>query len=178
MEKLFVFGKTVSGDTFTDREKETTKLVSNFTYGVNTFIVSPRRWGKTSLVKKVKGITENQSFKVVYLDVQRCRSKEEFCERFASAVLTQTSNKMEEWMENAKNFLNRFSIGVNAFPDPMSIKWRYPPSFATTYNGDHTALPLRDRTVTYDQYAPVRPLVERLSDHHSPSSHRWFLIRN
>lgn len=30
MEKLFVFGKTVSGDTFTDREKETTKLVSNF----------------------------------------------------------------------------------------------------------------------------------------------------
>ena len=120
MEKLFVFGKTVSGDTFTDREKETTKLVSNFTYGVNTFIVSPRRWGKTSLVKKVKGITENQSFKVVYLDVQRCRSKEEFCERFASAVLTQTSNKMEEWMENAKNFLNRFSIGMNAFPDPMS----------------------------------------------------------
>ena len=119
MEKLFEFGKTVSGSTFTDREKETTKLISNFNYGVNTFIVSPRRWGKTSLVKKVKGLTENKNLKVVYLDVQRCRNKEEFCERLASAVLTQTANKMEEWMENAKDFLSRFSIGVNANPDPM-----------------------------------------------------------
>ena len=57
MEKLFEFGKTVSGNTFTDREKETAKLISNFNYGVNTFIVSPRRWGKTSLVKIVKGLT-------------------------------------------------------------------------------------------------------------------------
>lgn len=120
MKKLFVFGKTVSGNTFTDREKETTKLVSNFQYGVNTFIVSPRRWGKTSLVKKVKGLTEDKTLKVVYVDVQRCRNREDFCEKLASAVLSQTSNKMEEWMENAKNFLSRFSVGVNASADPMS----------------------------------------------------------
>ena len=69
MEKLFEFGKTVSGNTFTDREKETAKLISNFNYGVNTFMVSPRWWGKTSLVKKVKGLTENKNLKVVYVDV-------------------------------------------------------------------------------------------------------------
>ena len=130
MEKLFEFGKTVSGNTFTDREKETAKLISNFNYGVNTFMVSPRRWGKTSLVKKVKGLTENKNLKVVYVDVQRCRNKEEFCERLASAVLTQTANKMEEWMENAKDFLSRFSIGVNANPDPigkMTLKLQLSP---------------------------------------------------
>ena len=54
MSSLFVFGKTVSGDAFTDREKDTAKLVSNFQYGVNTFLLSPRRWGKTSLVKKAR----------------------------------------------------------------------------------------------------------------------------
>lgn len=60
MSNLFVFGKTVSGDAFTDREKDTEKLVSNFRYGVNTFLLSPRRWGKTSLVKKAKSIAENR----------------------------------------------------------------------------------------------------------------------
>ena len=120
MNSPFVFGKTVSGEAFTDRKNETAKLVSNFTYGVNTFIVSPRRWGKTSLVKKAKLLAENDKLKVVYIDVQRCRSREEFCERFASAVLSQTSNKMEEWLENAKSFLSRFSFGVNTSPDPSS----------------------------------------------------------
>jgi len=125
MDIPFVFGKTVSGEAFTDREADTAKLVSNFQFGVNTFIVSPRRWGKTSLVKKAKALAENESLKIVYLDVQQCRSEEEFCERFASAVLTQTANKMDEWLDNAKTFLSRFSFGVNTSPDPtseMSIK--------------------------------------------------------
>ena len=120
MEKLFVFGKIVSGDTFTDREEETKKLVSNFEHGINTFIVSPRRWGKTSLVKKAQGLAEGKELMVVYVDVQRCRSREEFCERFATAVLTQTSGRMEEWLENAKSFLSRFSFGINASADPTS----------------------------------------------------------
>ena len=130
MNGLFIFGKAVSGEAFTDREKETSKLVSNFTYGVNTFIVSPRRWGKTSLVKKAKSLAESDKLKIVYIDVQRCRSREEFCERYASAVLTQTATKMEEWFENAKTFLNRFSFGVNTSPDPaseMTIKLQLSP---------------------------------------------------
>ena len=120
MNNLFVFGKTVSGDAFTDREEETKKLVSNFKYGVNTFIVSPRRWGKTSLVKRAKSIAESPQLRVVYVDVQRCRSREEFCERFASAVLVQTASKMEEWLDNAKSFLSRFSFAVNTSADPAS----------------------------------------------------------
>ena len=128
MKTPFVFGKTVSGDAFTDREKETAKLVSNFKYGVNTFIVSPRRWGKTSLVKKAKTLAENDDLKIVYVDVQQCRTAEEFCERYASAVLTQSSNKMEEWFENAKTFLSRLSFGVDASADmsgEMSFKLQF-----------------------------------------------------
>ena len=130
MSSLFVFGKTVSGDAFTEREKDTAKLVSNFQYGVNTFLLSPRRWGKTSLVKKAKAIAENTKLKIVYVDVHLCRSREDFCERYASAILTQTSNKMEEWIDNAKTFLNRFSFGVNASADPsteMTFKMQLTP---------------------------------------------------
>lgn len=130
MGSLFVFGKIVSGNTFTDRIEDTKKLVSNFKYGVNTFIISPRRWGKTSLVKRAKSIAENEKLKIVYVDVHRCRTHEDFCERFASAVLTQTANKMEEWMDIARSFLSRFSFAINASPEPMgemSIKLQLSP---------------------------------------------------
>ena len=45
--KPFVFGVATSGDNFTDRVKETERLVSNFRHGVNTVLISPRRIGKT-----------------------------------------------------------------------------------------------------------------------------------
>ena len=48
--KPFIFGVATSGDNFTDRKKETERLLLNFRHGVNTVLISPRRWGKTSLV--------------------------------------------------------------------------------------------------------------------------------
>lgn len=44
--KPFIFGVATSGDNFTDREKETERLLLNFRHGVNTVLISPRRWGK------------------------------------------------------------------------------------------------------------------------------------
>ena len=43
--KPFIFGVATSGDNFTDREKETERLLLNFRHGVNTVLISPRRWG-------------------------------------------------------------------------------------------------------------------------------------
>ena len=51
METPFIFGKIATEKNFTDREKETASLVQNFTSLINTIIISPRRWGKSSLVK-------------------------------------------------------------------------------------------------------------------------------
>ena len=50
--KPFIFGVATSGDNFTDREKETGRLLSNFRHGVNTVLISPRRWGKHLWYKK------------------------------------------------------------------------------------------------------------------------------
>ena len=51
--KPFIFGVATSGDNFTDRTSETARLLTNFQHGINTVLISPRRWGKTSLVQKV-----------------------------------------------------------------------------------------------------------------------------
>lgn len=118
--KPFIFGVAASGENFTDREKETARLVSNFTHGVNTVLISPRRWGKTSLVRKANKLAESDRLKIVYLDIFSCRSDREFYDAFASAILKQTSSKFDELMENAKIFLSRISPKFTVGPDPLS----------------------------------------------------------
>ena len=118
--KPFVFGVATSGDNFTDRVKETERLVSNFRHGVNTILISPRRIGKTSLVQKVCNIVRSEELRIVYLDIFSCRSERDFYDAFASAVLKQTSSKWDEWMENAKIFLSRVSPKFSFGPDPTS----------------------------------------------------------
>jgi hypothetical protein len=119
-KKPFIFGVATSGDNFTDRKGETTRLLTNFQHGVNTVLISPRRWGKTSLVQKVCGLAQSENLKIVYLDVFSCRSDREFYDAFASAVLKQTSSKWDEWVENAKLFLSRISPKISFGTDPMT----------------------------------------------------------
>lgn len=108
MEIPFVFGKAVTGSHFTDREAETRTLVNNFTYGVNTIIISPRRYGKTSLVKKAGEVSQGKDLKIIYVDIFTARTPQEFGEIYAAAIIKQTSTKMEELVAAAKEFLGRF----------------------------------------------------------------------
>ena len=119
-ESPFVFGVKVKGDTFTDRREETENLKMNFTYGVNTILISPRRMGKTSLVDKVCSIVESDKIRIARLDAFGCRSETDFVNAFATAVIRATSGKWEEWMENAKMFLSRFVPKISIGPDPLS----------------------------------------------------------
>ena len=116
----FVFGVQVEGDTFTDHREETERLKSNFTYGVNTILISPRRMGKTSLVDKVCSLVESENIKIARIDAFGCRSENDFINAFATAVVRATSNKWEEWMENAKVFLSRFVPKISFGQDPIN----------------------------------------------------------
>ena len=118
--KPFIFGVATSGDNFTDREKETERLLLNFRHGVNTVLISPRRWGKTSLVQKVCRLAQSDNLKVVYIDIFSCRSDKDFYDSFASAVLKQTASKKDEWMENIKQFLSSLNPRISIGSDPMT----------------------------------------------------------
>ncbi|MGM9788174.1 MAG: ATP-binding protein [Candidatus Cryptobacteroides sp.] len=118
--KPFIFGVATSGENFTDRKKETERLLLNFRHGINTVLISPRRWGKTSLVKKVCRLAESEGIKIVYLDIFSCRSETDFYESFASAILKQTASITDEWFENIKLFFSRISPKISIGPDPLS----------------------------------------------------------
>ena len=120
MEKPFIYGMSVEGNNFTDREKETKRLKKDFENGVNVILISPRRMGKTSLVKKVRSEITNPEIKIVMMDIYDCRSDYDFYNRFASTVIKETSGRMEQVMDNIKKFLVRISPKVSFSPEPMS----------------------------------------------------------
>ena len=65
MQKAFVYGMSVEGENFTDRVKETKRLKLDFENGINVVLVSPRRMGKSSIVKKVTSEITTPGIKVV-----------------------------------------------------------------------------------------------------------------
>ena len=116
----FVFGKAAEGNYFTDRVEDAKRLNANLTHGINTILISPRRWGKTSLVKKVLSDIDDQSIKTVFVDVFDCKSEYDFYHSFATAVVKQTSSKLDEWVEMAKTFLTNISPKFSFGSDPLN----------------------------------------------------------
>ena len=105
-----MYGHLAIGKTFTNRETETKLLSSNFQNGLSTVLISPRRWGKSSLVQKAAEVAmaNDKHLKVCFLDLFNIRSEEQFYEYMASEVIKSVSGKLEEITENAKRFLGKF----------------------------------------------------------------------
>lgn len=120
MDKPFVYGMSVEGVNFTDRKKETARLKKDFENGMNVILMSPRRMGKTSLVKKVRSEIKDPKIKVVFMDIYDCRSEYDFYNRFASSIMKDTATKAEQVLENIKKFLVRISPKISFSPEPLS----------------------------------------------------------
>lgn len=118
IKKSFIYGVAVEGDNFTDRVKETNRLKSDFENGQNVILISPRRMGKTSLVKKVQSLIDTDTTIVVYMDIYDCRSEYDFYNRLATSVLKQTSGKTELILQNIKDFLIRLNPSISFDSDP------------------------------------------------------------
>ena len=119
-EQSFVFGVSVSDYNFIGRKEEIRRLKMNFEEGINTILISPRRWGKTSLVKKVCEVVDRKKVIPVFVDIFKCKTEYEFYNALAEAVLKQTASKAELWMDNARDFIARLSPKVSFSPEPNS----------------------------------------------------------
>ena len=121
MNTPFIYGVAAEQMYFTDREKETKRLLLNFENGLNTIIISPRRWGKTSLVNRVSELMkDNQQIHIVRMDAFSVRTQEDFYRMFATEIIKQTATRAEELLENAKRFLSSLVPVVTMSTDPMN----------------------------------------------------------
>ena len=121
MKIPFVFGKLALFSNFTDRDDELVRLVNNFESGVNTMLISPRRWGKSSLVKKATHILQesNKKIKVCYIDVFDVRTEQQFYQVLAEEVIKATSSKIDEIGVLIQKFMGKLLPKVSFSPDNM-----------------------------------------------------------
>ena len=118
MCKRFVYGVAVSDYNFIGREQETKRQLDNFRGGINVILMSPRRLGKTSLVKHVCNKLDEEDIITIYLDIFGCKSEYDFYNKLAAEVLKQTASKHELWLEEAKEFIYRLTPKISFSPEP------------------------------------------------------------
>jgi len=119
METPFVFGKIASDKNFSNRKEEIEHLIQNFRSGINTILISPRRWGKSSLVlQAAKQLEQNfPEIIVVYVDLFNIRTEEEFYLNLAEKTIRASSSKLQEVVNNAKKFFKQLIPKISFSPD-------------------------------------------------------------
>jgi hypothetical protein len=119
MNLPFKYGKIIDDDFFVNRTEEINYIKKNIESKINLTLISPRRWGKSSLVSKIaRDISkENKEIRFCFIDLFNTRSEQEFYDYFATEVLKASFSKWEERIENAKMFfkqiLPKFSFGID-----------------------------------------------------------------
>ena len=131
MKLPFQYGKLAEGFSFVNRENEKQMLKNYLSTGINTMLISPRRLGKTSLVKAAMAelVNAKPDIKVCFIDAYTIKSEEEFYRTFARELIKTVSNKWETWITTAKKLLMAFSPKISIGADPatdftIGLEWK------------------------------------------------------
>ena len=107
MNAPFQYGTLATRENFVDRVEDRAQLKNFLSSHINVMLVSPRRWGKSSLVKVAMEELqdEDKDVRVCYIDAFSIGSEAEFYRTFASQVIACASSKLEKRIQDAKKFL-------------------------------------------------------------------------
>lgn len=107
MKAPFQFGSLAEKENFIDRIEDRALLKQLLMSGIHVMLISPRRWGKSSLVKAVgeELMAENKNVRVCYIDAFSISTESEFYRVFASRVMTCAASRFKKGVEEMKKFL-------------------------------------------------------------------------
>jgi AAA+ ATPase superfamily predicted ATPase len=113
MDFPFIFGRIVVGPQFINRKAELSKLKSNIEHGKHTVLISPRRWGKTSLIRHLSTkLSKNEQLKFIYIDLFRITDEVEFYETYTKEVLHAALSKLSDLGNLVKKFFKSINPGI------------------------------------------------------------------
>jgi AAA+ ATPase superfamily predicted ATPase len=101
----FRYGDLALDDTFTDREEELAGLEADVLNGQNVALIAPRRYGKSSLVKRAAQDLLAKGVLVVEVDLMSAPSKEKLAAKLAKSI----HDDVASVIFNAKERLRIFS---------------------------------------------------------------------
>ncbi len=111
MKRPFIYGELAEDENFIDRIEDRKQLKTFLGNGINVTLISPRRWGKSSLVKATmkEMQAENSKTVVCFIDAFRLNSETDFYNAFASAVVNSAASTFDKGLEYIKRYLQNFS---------------------------------------------------------------------
>lgn len=102
----FVYQGYVSPTYFCDRTEETEELISNLQNGRNTVLISPRRIGKTGLIKNAFHhiMQTDKDARCIYIDIFATKNQHDFVELLTSAIAQEVMSKEKQAMKRLLEF--------------------------------------------------------------------------
>jgi len=120
MENPFKFGSVVSGEDFADRRRELAELTRELADGQHIFLLSPRRYGKTSLILTLLDRLRTRGILVAYVDAFRTTTSAQLLEVIAQTVLRAAESRPERLLRLAGDLLGRLrpQVGTDSAGKP------------------------------------------------------------
>jgi len=106
----FRYGDVATGNYFTNRVRELAEVQDDIRNGQNIVIISPRRYGKTSLMVEAITRLRREHVLVAYLDLFRAPTKDRFADLLATAIYDGLVNPVERAWQNAVDLFQKLPI--------------------------------------------------------------------
>jgi AAA+ ATPase superfamily predicted ATPase len=120
VDNPFRFGAVVTGSDFADRRREATELERELREGQHVFLLSPRRYGKTSLILTLLDRLRSQGMLVAYVDLFRTTTAVQLLELMAQTILRAAEARPEKLLRLAMELLGRLrpQVGTDSAGRP------------------------------------------------------------
>ena len=158
----FVYQGYVSPDSFCDRIVETEELIGNLQNGRNTVLISPRRIGKTGLIKnafhKLKEIEKDAI--CIYVDIFSTKNQQEFVQVLGSAITQDVLSRGQRAMKNLLEFFGSWRpvFGQDPYTGTPTISISIEPSQSTVSLKsifDYLSLSKREVYIAIDEFQQI-----------------------
>ncbi|MBI4492205.1 MAG: ATP-binding protein [Chloroflexi bacterium] len=118
MENPFRYGEVATGVYFTDRSVELAELQADIRTGQNVVIISPRRFGKTSLVFQALELLKQEHVLVAYIDLFRTPTKDRFADHLADTIYSGLVAPFERVWQRAVDVFQKLPIRPKVTVNP------------------------------------------------------------
>lgn len=126
MRNPFTLGMVQRKD-FCNREAEIKVLLRYARNGDNVILFSPRRYGKSSLIRIVLELLEKEGFVAVYVDLFPITSEQDFVSRFSSGVLKGIGRGVDprNLGEKIANLFKRLIPSIDVKPNGYALSVKF-----------------------------------------------------
>ncbi len=105
VDNPFHYGSAVTGERFTDRATELKVLVACMTHGQNVVLLSPRRYGKTSLLRRAAEVAAEAGARVGMANLVQCSNRREVAEELTTAIARSLTSRLGVRLEELRKHL-------------------------------------------------------------------------